>query len=110
LAAAQMLAEKGISARVLNVGTLKPLDRNAVIGFAEGVRAVVTAEEHTIIGGLGSAVLEALCGVPHAPVELIGIHDSFGCSAENYDALLEHFGLTAEAIASAVQQILEGSS
>ncbi len=110
LDAARMLAEKGISARVLNVGTIKPLDRDAVIGFAEGARAIVTAEEHTVIGGLGSAVLEALRGVRHAPVELIGLHDSFGLSAESYDALLEHFGLTGEAIASAVRKLLEGKS
>ncbi len=81
-----------------------------MIGFAEGARAIVTAEEHTVIGGLGSAVLEALRGVRHAPVEMIGIHDSFGLSAESYDALLEHFGLTAEAIASAVRKLLEGKS
>jgi transketolase len=110
LEAARILEGRGISARVLDVGTIKPLDRGAVIAYAEGVRAIVTAEEHTIIGGLGSAVLEALRGVRHAPVELIGIRDSFGCSAENYDALLAHFGLTAEAIASAVQGILEGTS
>ncbi len=110
LEAAQMLADKGISARVLNVGTIKPLDRDAVIGFAAGARAIVTAEEHTVIGGLGSAVLEALRGARHAPVEFVGIRDSFGLSAESYDALLKHFGLTAEAIASAVQGILEGKS
>ncbi len=110
LEAAQMLADKGLSTRVLNVGTIKPLDRDAVVGFAEGARAIVTAEEHTVIGGLGSAVLEALRGVRHAPVEMIGIHDSFGLSAESYDALLEHFGLTAEAIASAVRKLLEGKS
>jgi transketolase len=110
LEAAQRLAGKGVSARVLDVGTIKPLDREAVIGFAEGARAIVTAEEHTVIGGLGSAVLEALRGGRHAPVECIGIHDSFGLSAESYDALLAHFGLTAEAVAAAVQQILEGTS
>jgi transketolase len=110
LEAARALAEKGISARVLGVGTVKPLDREAVIGHAQGARAIVTAEEHTVVGGLGSAVLEALCGVRHAPVELIGIRDSFGLSAENYDALLAHFGLTAEAVASAVTRILEEKS
>jgi transketolase len=110
LAAARQLAEKGVSVRVLNVGTIKPLDREAVIGFAEGACAIVTAEEHTIIGGLGSAVLEALRGVRHAPVEFVGIRDRFGLSAESYDALLEHFGLTAEAIVSAVLEILEGTS
>jgi transketolase len=110
LEAARTLAGKGVSARVLNVGTIKPLDREAVVEFAKDVRAVVTAEEHTVIGGLGSAVLEALRRVPHAPVELVGIRDRFGLSAESYDALLEHFGLTAEAIASAVLGILEETS
>lgn len=110
LKASQILADRGVSVRVLNVGTIKPLDRDAVIGFAEGARAIVTAEEHTVVGGLGSAVLEALRGVRHAPVELIGIRDSFGLSAETYDALLEHFGLTPETITSAVLGILEGKS
>jgi len=110
LEAAGHLQTKGVSARVINVGTIKPLDREAVIGFAEGARAIVTAEEHTLIGGLGSAVLEALRRVRHAPVECIGIHDSFGLSAESYDALLAYFGLTAEAIASAAHSILEGRS
>ena len=107
LEAARQLERKGVSVRVLNVGTIKPLDRVAVVGFAEGVRAIVTAEEHTVIGGLGSAVLEALRRARHAPVECVGIADSFGLSAESYEALLEHFGLTAEAIASAVLSILE---
>jgi transketolase len=109
LAAAGQLETKGISARVINVGTLKPLDREAVIGFADGARAIVTAEEHTVIGGLGSAVLEALRAERHAPVGLVGICDRFGLSAESYDALLAHFGLTAEAIVSAVTAILEGT-
>jgi transketolase len=110
LEAAGRLAEKGIEARVLDVGTIKPLDREAVIGFAQGVRAIVTAEEHSVIGGLGSAVLEALRTARPAPLELVGIRDSFGLSAENYDALLVHFGLTAEAVAAAVRRILEGRS
>jgi transketolase len=110
LDAARLLAEKGVSARVINVGTIKPLDREAVVRHADGLRAIVIAEEHSIIGGLGSAVLEALRGARHAPAELIGIRDSFGLSAENYGALLAHFGLTAEAIVSAAQGILEGTS
>jgi transketolase len=110
LAAAELLAAKGVSTRVLDVGTIKPLDRKAVIRQAEGVRAIVAAEEHTVIGGLGAAVVEALRRERHAPVEFVGIRDAFGLSAENYDALLEHFGLTAEAIASAALGILEGTS
>ncbi|MBN1440429.1 MAG: transketolase family protein [Anaerolineales bacterium] len=108
LDAARMLDAKGVSARVLNVGTIKPLDGEAAVRHAAGVRAIVAAEEHSVIGGLGSALLEALRGAPHAPVELIGIGDRFGLSAESYGALLAHFGLTAEAITSAVLTLLEG--
>jgi transketolase len=108
LEAATALATEGISARVLDVSTLKPLDRGAVIRYAGGVDAIVTAEEHSIIGGLGSAVVEALRGVAHAPVEFVGIPDSFGISAESYDVLLAHFGLTSEAISKAVKTLLQG--
>jgi transketolase len=108
LEAAAALASKGISARVLDVGTIKPLDRDAVIRHAGGVDAIVTAEEHSVIGGLGSAVVEALRGVAHAPVEFVGIPDSFGVSAEGYDVLLAHFGLTSDAISKAVTTLLGG--
>jgi transketolase len=108
LEAAVALAAEGISARVLDVGTLKPLDREAVIRQAGGVDAIVTAEEHSVIGGLGSAVVEALRGVAHAPVEFVGIPDSFGRSAESYDELLAHFGLTADAVATAARTLLRG--
>ena len=108
LEAATALAAEGILVRVLDVGTLKPLDRDAVIRYAGGVEAIVTAEEHTVIGGLGSAVAEALRGVVHAPVEFVGVPDSFGLSAENYNVLLAHFGLTSEAISLAVKTLLKG--
>jgi transketolase len=108
LEAAAALASEGISARVIDVGTLKPLDRDAVIRDAGGVDAIVTAEEHSVIGGLGSAVVEALRGVDHAPVEFVGIPDSFGISAESYDDLLAHFGLTSEAVSETVRTLLRG--
>ena len=107
LEAAEALESQGISARVLDVGTLKPIDRDAVIRYAAGVDAIVTAEEHSVIGGLGSAVVEALRGVPHAPVEFVGIPDRFGISAEGYDDLLAHFGLTSDAVSSAVRTLLK---
>ena len=107
LEAAEALAKEGVSVRVLNVSTLKPLDREAIVTHAAGVRAIVTAEEANIIGGLGSAVVEALRGVRHAPVEFIGVEDSFGLSAENYEILLRRFGLTAAAVADAVKGLLE---
>jgi transketolase len=108
LEAAAALAAEGISARVINVSTIKPLDRAAVIRYARGVDAVVTAEEHSLIGGLGSAVVEALRAVPHAPVEFVGIPDSFGISAEGYDGLLARYGLTAAAVAATVKTLLGG--
>jgi transketolase len=108
LEAAATLESEGISARVLDVSTLKPLDRDAVLRYAGGVEAIVTAEEHSVIGGLGSAVVEALRGVTHAPVEFVGMPDSFGISAKSYNDLLAYFGLTSEAILLAVKSILRG--
>lgn len=106
LEAAEDLAKEGLSVRVVNVSTIKPLDRDAVVAQADGMQAIVTAEEHNVFGGLGSAVVEALRGVRHAPVEFIGVQDSFGLSAENYEILLRHFGLTVAAVADAVKRLL----
>ncbi len=106
LEAADRLEEAGISTRVVNVSTIKPIDDAAVVSLAAGMRAVVTAEEHSVIGGLGSAVLEALRRERGAPVEMVGIRDSFGCSSADYPSLLEHFGLTAAAITDAVKGLL----
>jgi transketolase len=106
--AAGILAGKGVSAGVYNASTIKPLDREALLAAVEGVRAVVVAEEHNEIGGLGSAVLEALRAVPHAPVEIVGIADCFGLSAACYDDILSHFGLTAEAVAGSALGLLTG--
>lgn len=106
LEAAEALAKDGVSVRVLNVSTIKPLDREAVVGYAAGVKAIVTAEEHNLVGGLGSAVVEALRGVRHAPVEFIGVQDSFGISAESYEPLLARYGLTAAAVAGAVKRLV----
>jgi transketolase len=108
LEAAAALATEGISVRVLDVSTIKPLDRDAIVRYAGGVEAIVTAEEHSVIGGLGSAVVEALRGVSHAPVEFVGVPDTFGISAEGYNELLLHFGLTSDAVAKAVKMLLKG--
>ncbi len=91
------------------MGTIKPLDREAVIRYAGGVGAIITVEEHSLIGGLGSAVVEALRGIAHAPVEFVGAPDSFGTSAQGYDELLARYGLTSNAIAEAVKAILKGA-
>lgn len=108
LDAAERLQRAGISTAVVNVSTLKPIDRDTIVEQARGVRAIVTAEEHSIIGGLGSAVLEALRRERHAPLEMIGVQDCFGRSAADYDGLLAHFGLTAEAIVRTVGALLNG--
>lgn len=106
LEAAEELQKKGISAKVVNVPTLKPLDENAIKEEVKGCRAVVTAEEHSIIGGLGSAVTEALRRETNLPIEYVGIKDSFGTSANNYDELLEYYGLTSKAIEKAVLKLV----
>jgi transketolase len=108
LEAATALATEGISVRVLDVGTIKPLDREAIVRYAGGVDAIVTAEEHSIIGGIGSVVVEALRGVSHAPVEFVGIADSFDISAEGYPELLLYFGLTSDTVASTIKTLLKG--
>jgi len=108
LEAAKLLEQEGISARVINISTIKPLDRETVIRYARGVDAIVTAEEHSIIGGIGSAVVEALRGVRHAPVEFVGVPDTFGISAEGYNELLTHFKLTSADLAMTVRTMLKG--
>jgi transketolase len=106
LEAAEVLASRGISLKVVNVSTLKPLDRGGIVAEARGMRAIVTAEEHTVIGGLGSAIAEALRSERGAPIEFVGVQDCFGISARDYDEILEHFGLTKVGIASVVEAIL----
>jgi transketolase len=107
LTAAEELAAEGISVKVVNVSTIKPLDRQAVIDAAKGMKAVVTAEEHSVIGGLGSAIAEALRREPHAPLDFVGVEDVFGTSAYNYDELMAHYGLTAKAVVAKVRELLK---
>ena len=95
--AAKLLEGEGISARVINMSTLKPLDKQAVISAARDTGAIVTAEEHSVIGGLGGAVSETLsCQCP-TPLRIVGVNDRFGVSGKP-DELLERYGLTAENI------------
>lgn len=98
--------EGQISVKVVNVSTIKPMDAEAVCGLAEGCRGVVTAEEHSVIGGLGSAVAEAL-RTACKPIEFVGVNDTFGCSAHSYQDVLEYHGLTAAHIVEAVKNIAE---
>ena len=98
LEAADMLANEGISAEVINIHTVKPLDNELVIKSAMKTGAVVTAEEHSINGGLGSAVCEAICEKHPVPVLRVGVQDKFGRSGQ-VPELLKIYGLTAENIA-----------
>lgn len=96
--------EGSVSVKVVNVPTIKPLNEAAVRAAAKDCKAVVTAEEHNVKGGLGSAIAEILCK-ERKPIEFVGIEDIFGCSAHNYQELLAHFGLTAEHIKEAVMKM-----
>ena len=100
LDAAETLAKQGIQAEVINVHTIKPLDEETVIASAKKTGKVVTAEEHSIIGGLGSAVAEVLACQCPTKQAFVGVQDSFGESGSPND-LLEKYGLTAEAIVKA---------
>ncbi|WP_455126741.1 transketolase family protein [Pseudoramibacter alactolyticus] len=102
LEAAERLAADGISARVFNMGSVKPIDRDAIAAAAKETGAIVTAEEHSVIGGLAGAVCEVLAETAPAPVEKVGIDDAFGQSGKALE-VLEHYGLTAEHIAAAAK-------
>lgn len=97
LKAADILASKGISARVINIHTIKPLDKEIVLKAAAETGAIVTAEEHNIIGGLGSAVAEAVCEGAPVPVVRVGTNDCYGHSGK-VPPLLQMYGLTPENI------------
>lgn len=99
LKARELLAAEGISAAVVNVHTIKPIDREAVVKAAEETGAIVTAEEHNVLGGLGAAVAEVVCETKPVPVLRVGVEDSFGRSG-TVPALLELYGLTPENIAA----------
>ena len=99
LAAADMLAENGIEAEVINVSTLKPLDTDTIVQSVSRTGGAVTVEEHNIIGGLGSAVAETLAEHHPAPLKRIGVVERFGRSGKGGD-LLELFGLTGKQIAA----------
>lgn len=102
LRAASMLAEMGIEATVLDVHTIKPLDRDAILEVARLTGCLVTVEEHSVIGGLGGAVSELITSEYPVPVEKVGIRDVFGQSGSPRE-LLAFYGLTAEKIVGAAQ-------
>lgn len=103
--AAEELKEKGISAKVINVHTMKPFPGSRLRKLCEGVRGVVTAEEHTYIGGLASNTALALRNM-NMPMEYVAIDDCFGQSAHNPQQLLDYYGLNAEHIVLSVNRVL----
>lgn len=105
LKASDSLDDEGISAEVIDVATIKPLDVETVLASARKTGAVVTAEEHSVIGGLGSAIAEALGEGAPTKMKRVGVNDVFGTSGDP-DELMAHFGLTATDIAAAARELL----
>lgn len=105
LTAAETLASEGVSVEVINVSTIKPLDVDTIVASAKKTGAVVTAEEHSIIGGLGGAVAEVLCEECPVPMKRVGMQDCFGESGTPAD-LLKKYGMTAQDIASAAKLVI----
>lgn len=105
LLAAEKLAEEGLSARVLEIHTIKPLDVDLIRQAAEETGALVTAEEHSVIGGLGGAVAEALGEGRPVPLERVGVADTFTCTALDPESLMDACGLAVEDIVSAARQV-----
>ncbi|MGN1097728.1 MAG: transketolase family protein, partial [Clostridia bacterium] len=103
--ARELLAKEGIDAGVINIHTIKPIDAELLTGAAKKTGAIVTAEEHNVIGGLGSAVAEVLAETCPVPIKRVGTQDVFGRSGKPYE-LMELYGLTAENIAENVKQAI----
>ena len=105
LEAYETLKEKGINARIINMPTIKPIDRDIIVKAAKETGKILTVEEHSVIGGLGSAVSDVVCEESPVPVVKIGVNDEFGCSGPAVD-LLKQFGLSAENIVDTVLKML----
>ena len=105
LEAAEQLAGYGVSARVVNMPTIKPLDNDLVLDCARTIGKIVTCEEHSVIGGLGSAVCELTSRMCPVPVSRLGVNDVFGKSGD-VPGLFEEYGLTAAHIVKKVNSLL----
>jgi transketolase len=104
LKAYDILKEDGIDARVINIHTIKPIDREIIVSAAKETKAIVTAEEHSIVGGLGSAVLEVLADEYPVPLKRVGVLDTFGESGKPKD-LLRKYKLTADEIVKQAKEV-----
>ncbi|MDP8234221.1 MAG: transketolase family protein [Candidatus Saelkia tenebricola] len=109
LEAADILKQESISVRVINLHTVKPLDRNKILEAALETKAILTVEEHQVFGGMGSSIAEFVCENNPVPMKLMGIRDRFGRSGES-DVLLEAFGLTSEHVVKEAKMLLEKKS
>jgi len=89
---------------VVNVSTIKPLSDQLICRLAGSCKAIVTAEEHSVIGGLGSAIGRSVRHIGK-PIEHVGIRDQFGCSAHSYNEILDYLGLTTQSITAAIMSI-----
>jgi len=105
LEARELLAAEGISARVVNIHTIKPIDRDIIAKAVADTGAIVTAEERNVIGGLGAAVAEVVCDTAPAPVVRVGVQDTYGHSG-SVPALLEAYGLTPANIAESAKKAI----
>ena len=105
LEAREELAKEGISARVVNIHTIKPIDRDIIAKAVADTGAIVTAEEHNVIGGLGAAVTEVVCETAPAPVVRVGMQDTYGHSG-TVPALLEAYGLTPATIVEGAKKAI----
>jgi transketolase len=106
LIAAEKLAKKGIDVGVINNHTIKPIDKKTIIRAAKETKAVVTVEEHQVMGGMGSAMAEVLAKNCPVPIEMVGVQDRWGESGEP-DELIEHFGLGVSSIMKAVEKVVK---
>ena len=95
------------AAEVINVSSLKPIRKAEILKYVAGKKAIVTADECTKIGGLGSAIASLIIGEVHLPFEQIGVDDQFGTSAHSYEELMVRYGLTANDIAKAAKKALK---
>ena len=106
LMSAEILEKEGIKARVLNIHTIKPIDKQAIIEAAKDCGAIVTAEEHQIFGGFGSAVAEVVVANCPVPMEFVGVNDTFGESGNPADLIVK-YGLKDVNIVQAVKKVLK---
>ncbi len=107
ISAAEILSREGINARVIHMPTIKPIDKEAILESAEKTRAIITIENHSIIGGLGGAVAEVLTESCPTILKRIGIRDHFGESGDN-EAIFSKYGMNTENIVETAKKLLEG--